>query len=721
MSSDSSEICEGLTKNDYICMNKTNSNYTIHINKSPITELISDSRIEVNDATTEISLTGTTSNHYFVADEKAHCSERWEDWFCVPNYHNNNKVNKFPETDTMSVGICYTSCPAGYAPDKINKCVVYDDAEDLLYNPLAIIAMLGTHLYINANENIKIANYNDIKDTIGIRGSYLNDLYRVNNNNKFMPKSVLVNIYDNDNVNTLPTQGTSTQERIIINIIKRFVNTGRNGGEMNGTIKSIKLVIKKAIEEFIKIYVKPHKHSKIRQSKMLAKIKDYSFDTEKLDKIFGKDKCDTSKFKNAIAYCYDISRTIFYSNDTTTIDNNIRDLFKFNADAIATASKEEQDTLIKIFKVSCYNCFNVNYDTFNEYLDDKFGEDTEPFIRKDRWVEYRYPDGFKKLEVDMDKLESVSTTNNKLNIPYYNNITYYDHQLLAEYSENTQSIIYIILILAIFIAVIVVVCLIYMVLLLGNPKGIFLAYITNFINYCGMFYTMITYYIVFFISYYYYYFLCKYSRSNNLIINLFFKFLNFLIMFLVASYVLVILLELLNINYFKLLSNMRYNGDGKSIIPDEDYDKHINIYKYILHLYLIGIYVYSMYITRYGLTEKEYDILTNVDAQEVHSSNHLNNLFLQTYIGNMLETFNSKYTTEELDKAREAHKLYLETRPEPVAVPDASASAGGIEGMLGAITGMPATPATGATAPKPVGAAKPATGAKPSYADLMVI
>lgn len=720
MSSDSSEICEGLTKNDYICMNKTNSNYTIHINKSPITELISDSRIEVNDATTEISLTGTTSNHYFVADEKAHCSERWEDWFCVPNYHNNNKVNKFPETDTMSVGICYTSCPAGYAPDKINKCVVYDDAEDLLYNPLAIIAMLGTHLYINANENIKIANYNDIKDTIGIRGSYLNDLYRVNNNNKFMPKSVLVNIYDNDNVNTLPTQGTSTQERIIINIIKRFVNTGRNGGEMNGTIKSIKLVIKKAIEEFIKIYVKPHKHSKIRQSKMLAKIKDYSFDTEKLDKIFGKDKCDTSKFKNAIAYCYDISRTIFYSNDTTTIDNNIRDLFKFNADAIATASKEEQDTLIKIFKVSCYNCFNVNYDTFNEYLDDKFGEDTEPFIRKDRWVEYRYPDGFKKLEVDMDKLESVSTTNNKLNIPYYNNITYYDHQLLAEYSENTQSIIYIILILAIFIAVIVVVCLIYMVLLLGNPKGIFLAYITNFINYCGMFYTMITYYIVFFISYYYYYFLCKYSRSNNLIINLFFKFLNFLIMFLVASYVLVILLELLNINYFKLLSNMRYNGDGKSIIPDEDYDKHINIYKYILHLYLIGIYVYSMYITRYGLTEKEYDILTNVDAQEVHSSNHLNNLFLQTYIGNMLETFNSKYTTEELDKAREAHKLYLETRPEPVAtVPDASA--GGIEGMLGAITGMPATPATGATAPKPVGAAKPATGAKPSYADLMQI
>ena len=105
---------------------------------------------------------------------------------------------------------------------------------------------------------------------------------------------------------------------------------------------------------------------------------------------------------------------------------------------------------------------------------------------------------------------------------------------------------------------------------------------------------------------------------------------------------------------------MRYNGDGNSIIPADDYPKHQTIYKYILHLYLIGIYVYSMYITRYGLTEKDYDILTNVDAQEVHSSIHINNLFLQTYIGNMLETFNSKYTIEELDKAREAHKLYIE-------------------------------------------------------------
>ena len=677
------EICEGLTSNNYICMNDTSSNYTIQINKPSISRLISSSSIEVNDDKTKISLTGTTSNHYFVADEKAHCSERWEDWFCVPNYHNNNKINKYPETDTMSVGVCYSPCPVGYTQSKINKCVVYDDEQDLLYNPLAIIAIFGTNLYINTTGKVKIANYNDIKDTIGIRGSYLNDLYRVNNNNKFIPKSVLINIYDNDQ--TLPA-GISNQERIIIKILKKFVNTGRDGNAMNGAIVSIKATINKAIEDFIKIYIKSYSYSKTKQSRLFAKIKDYSFDTEKLDRIFGKDKCETSKFKNVIAYCYDISRTIFYSKDQKTIDGNIRDLFQFNDAVIASASKEEQDTLIKIFKYACYNCFNVNYDIFKEYLDGKFGEDkdAEPLIRRDKWVEYRYPDGFTKLEVDMDKLDSVSTTNNKLNIPYYNNITYYDHQLLAEYSENTQSIVYIILILAIVIGFVVVIWIIYAVLLyIGKPKGIFLVYISNFINYCGMFYTLITYYIVFFMSYYYYYFLCKYSRSNYIIINLFYKFLNFLIMFLVASYVLVILLELLNINYFKLLAKMRFNGGGNSIIPADDYPKHQTIYNYILHLYLIGIYVYSMYITRYGLTEKEYDILTNVDAQEVHSSNHLNNLFLQTYIGNMLETFNSKYTTEELENAKEAHKEYLDN------LPDANAGAG-TEGMP-ARTAMPPT------------------------------
>jgi hypothetical protein len=653
---DVNKVCEGLTTNNYICMESGvsgvggASGYTINTDKL----IADDNSIAINDEKTEISLTGNTSNHYFYADEKAHCYEKWEDWFCVPNYHNDNKTNKYPETETMSVGVCYSACPAGYTQGKIDKCIVYDDEQDLLYNPLAIIAMFGTNLYFNTIGKVKIQNYKDIRDTISIRGSYLNDLYRVNNNNKFIPKTHIVNIYDNDRTQKL--LGVSKQECIIIDIIKRFVRS-----EGSGTILAIKANIKNATEVFVKKYVDALKFSKVSQSKLLAKIKDYSFDTEKLDKIFGLDKCKTSRLKNVISYCFDISRTIFYSGDHTTIDMNIRDLFQFN-EGTSSLSEETQGTIIKIFKCACYNCFNVNFDTFNTYLEEKFGvdNDAEPFIRRNQygWVEYTYPNGFKLLEVDMDKLETVSSIGEDFVIPYYNNISFYDHQLLGEYSENTQSIVYIILILAIFIGIIVGIWFIYMALLyISTEKGVNISYISNFVNYCIMFYNMITYYLVIFVSYYYYSLLCKYSRSNYIVINLFFKFLNLFIIFSVASYVLVIILELLNMNLFSMLSKM--NFDGGTIIADNEWEKHKTFYNYMLHLYLIGIYVYSMYITRYSLTDKEFDILTNVDAQEVHSANQINNLLLQKYASNTLAAFDAVYSSEELAEATEKYNEYI--------------------------------------------------------------
>ena len=652
---DVNKVCEGLTTNNYICMESGSgssgaSGYTINTSKL----IADDNSIAINDEKTEISLTGNTSNHYFYADEKAHCYEKWEDWFCVPNYHNDNKTNKYPETETMSVGVCYSACPAGYTQGKIDKCIVYDDEQDLLYNPLAIIAMFGTNLYFNTIGKVKIQNYKDIRDTISIRGSYLNDLYRVNNNNKFIPKTRIVNIYDNDRTQKL--LGVSKQECIIIDIIKKFVRS-----EGSGTILAIKANIKKATEVFVKKYVDALKFSKVSQSKLLAKIKDYSFNTEKLDKIFGLDKCKTSRLKNVISYCFDISRTIFYSGDHTTIDMNIRDLFQFN-EGTSSLNEETQGTIIKIFKCACYNCFNVNFDTFNTYLEEKFGvdNDAEPFIRREQygWVEYTYPNGFSKLEVDMDKLETVSSIGEDFVIPYYNNITFYDHQLLGEYSENTQSIVYIILILAIFIGIIVGIWLLFLPLLyFSTEKGVNISYISNFVNYCIMFYNMITYYLVIFVSYYYYSLLCKYSRSNYIVINLFFKFLNLFIIFSVASYVLVIILELLNMNLFSMLSKM--NFDGGTIIADNEWEKHKTFYNYMLHLYLIGIYVYSMYITRYSLTDKEFDILTNVDAQEVHSANQINNLLLQKYASNTLAAFDAVYSSEELAEATEGYNEYI--------------------------------------------------------------
>jgi hypothetical protein len=115
------------------------------------------------------------------------------------------------------------------------------------------------------------------------------------------------------------------------------------------------------------------------------------------------------------------------------------------------------------------------------------------------------------------------------------------------------------------------------------------------------------------------------------------------------SYILIIILELLNINYMSLLSNMNFGSSP--VIPDDDYDKHMAIYKYIASLYLIGIYMYSMYLTRYSLTEKQFDMLTNIDAEDVNSTKHLYNLLLQEYVNKMLSKFNSVYTTNELTEA----------------------------------------------------------------------
>jgi hypothetical protein len=111
---------------------------------------------------------------------------------------------------------------------------------------------------------------------------------------------------------------------------------------------------------------------------------------------------------------------------------------------------------------------------------------------------------------------------------------------------------------------------------------------------------------------------------------------------------------LLNMNLFGMLSKMNFNGG--TIIDENDWEKHKAFYNYMLHLYLIGIYVYSIYITRYSLTDKEFDILTNVDAQEEHSTKHLNNLLLQNYIGNMRTAFDAVYSGDELDKATKDYK-----------------------------------------------------------------
>jgi hypothetical protein len=670
--SDDNKLCVGLTTNSYVCMDRTTSNYTINTELQTIKDLEFGESINFNEDKTQLTLTATTSNHYFIADEKAHCSEKWQDWFCIPNYHNNNKMNKYPETDTMSVGVCFNSCPIGYTPSKINKCTVYNVEEDLLYNPLAIIALIGTNLYMDISDKIKIANYKDIKDTIGIRGSYLNDLYRVNFNNMFIPKDRIDNIINNKKIEEKITK----QENIIINIIKQFVNKGRNGSDMSMAIKLIKADMTKATKEFVQQFINQLNLSNLKQKMLLGKIRDYVINIEKLDKIFGLDKSGQSKLKNAISYAYNIMRVVFYESKdggktyelskNVDIDDKIRELIEINNIIIKKAEKDDQkakeefekkqNSLIKIFKFACYNCFNVNYDVIKEYLDEKYGQDGDTIIRRNIDAEFHIETGFIKCDIDVEQLESVTSNRILYNIPYYNNIIFCEHQLLSEYSENTKSIIQIILILAIFLGIIVFIWLIYATILyfpfFNKGKGDFISAIVSFINYCYLFYNFITYYLVCTISYFYFYILCKYCNSNYTILNIFLKLVNIVIIIALVICVFMIILEMLNINYIQLLQNMDF-GIGNQVLEGSDIETNSFIYIYLGALYFIGIYMYSIYIVRYGISNKEFEMITNKDAKEINSTNYINNLLLNKYVDNMLSKFNSVYDGDQKEIVEE--------------------------------------------------------------------
>ena len=783
-------VCSNLSLHNYICKEnkKGNSAYSIHTANPQLPR--PGANITISD--TEIALSAKAKNHYFLADEKAHCSEKWQHWFCIPNYHNRNRIKNDPDTDTMTIGKCYTYCKTGYAPalNKVDKCSIGDNEDDLLFNPLAIIAMFGTNLYNKTTDPV-IPDYGNIRDTIGIRGSYLNDLYRVNNNNAFITREQQDSIVSNTidvlipNRNTIGDQASylnvpmgmpnapmgmpnarmgmpnapnapmgmpnapnarmgmpnapkapmgmpnapnapmgmpnvpnapmgmpnapnapmgmpnapkapmgmpnvpnapmgmpnapnarmgmpnapmgmpnapnapmgmpnapqelqnsrqrakyKNQERILLNIIKTFRNKGIDEDEQNMSraIIAIKDDIKKATDVFIHSYIQQIKFSNKKQENLLYKIKNYEFDMLKLQAVFGNDKNDKDRLKNAISYA-NIIMNLICKEGKTNIDTRIRQLFKFNKIVLA---KKEEDNLIKIFKTACYNCFTVNYDVFKEYLQTTFATDGDTvfYNRADAVIQYGdtvlYTCGI--AAGDLDTVSSEL----QYNIPYYNNITFYDHQILSEYSDNEKMFVYILTTFGICLGFVVATCIIYAILLyIKQPKGAGLTKIIHYINYCSLFYSFITNIIISLFSYLYYYVICRYSNSSYTIISMFFKIINIVIIVSLLSYSMNTILNLLNISYCQASNDAGEENCGDSA----------NIYYYMVYLYLIAIYLYSMYLMRYGRTDTEYDLLVNVDVEYQHSVDYIRLLLVEKYLTNIIAMF-ATYSTNELGIAK---------------------------------------------------------------------
>ena len=135
------------------------------------------------------------------------CSERWYDWFTIPDYHNGNKYAA--EIDSGGANKCFKPCKFGsiltsdtqnlsaYVVENKNKCINRDLIDNgrlkntLLFTPYAIIFLFGS----TKNDLIDLYNYelSNIKSIV--------DKYNENPNKQYdyeIDNNVLKQITEND-------------------------------------------------------------------------------------------------------------------------------------------------------------------------------------------------------------------------------------------------------------------------------------------------------------------------------------------------------------------------------------------------------------------------------------------------------------------------------------------------------------------------------------------
>ena len=638
---------------DLICKDTTDNKYKINESNANIAKIQADyiDKIEIKD--NEISLTPSSSNHYFYADEKAHCSETWQDWFCIPNYHNNNKVNKYPFTKTMSVGVCYDYCAKGsngkYMTIKNKtKCEVYDDEDDLIYNPLAIIAMLGTHF--NARADTDLLELTTLK-YIGFRGSYFNDLYRVNKNDDFITEDI-INLIKDTRTTSIPkiflTQEDNYQDKLLANIIKGLHYT--KDTNTNTTILRIKKDIEGAIKTIKEFYIDSKNQDK--KEIFFNKIKNYVFDIDKLEKAYGKDKNSKAKFINIIAYTYNIMYLVFYdASGIVRIDDviktRIETLIGFHNIAGIAENPVMKKDLTNMFLYACYNCFNINFDNFKTYIDNNSYDDILLRIDINKYsathTQKKLNTEFKKAILEIDKLATGSIgTTQEYNLSYY--IKYYDHSIMAEYGEQEKTFAKILLVFAIFLASLFIIWLIYRGLVLSGGHNIVIA----FFNFSILYYKLVTFGILRISCVIYYHLLSRLSKYT--ILSILFKIFNIGFIIFLLGYLYKIITDLLGIDYITLLSNIKY--ESPSEISQEDRAIYQDIALYIFITYLIYIYIYSVYIIRFSLSESKFDIMTNIDADDKTALEFVENELVSSYTSDLITIFTAlKPSTFEQQQA----------------------------------------------------------------------
>ena len=685
-----------ITTNDYIEVDPSNPNNHI-IKRSKLEQ----QKIETNKYITidnnSISLTAAADAHYLYTLPKGNCETQWQDWFCIPNYHNINKYDLYPKTKNMDIGACFKYCDSqslnvtkavGSNNDdmyisKDTKCSLFEDEDELIYNPLAIIAIIGTH-FNNENSTAE-DNFNTFSETIGLRGSYLNELWRVNTNSDL----VIGNIPTVDKAyGIIDTNAafTTNQDKLLMKIIYKY-GISNNKPIVIPTIREINENINEAYYRLIarnKFGKRYYTQNDEFKKNFLKKIKNYVFDINSLENAYGTDKRDIKKKNmiNIIAYAYNIMRLICFKQNTAPlatdasqitlevspkniINENIKKIMKYKGiESLGKQDKDDEDFIIQMFKYACVNCFDTNFDIFKKYINDKDAKYlTDPIYKfpcdskiLKKPTSISYYNSFIKLE-KLDLSDDIIVV--KRIYDYYDNIEEYNHNVMYEYAENAQNIILILMIFAILLAFVIFFGILYAFASYRN----WIPMITNRVNFCHLFYECLFYgTTTVFCNYYYY--ICKNSNSytiGSIITNIF----NILLIIFAFGMLYYALMELLNVDYISLLNKIEFNKLPTEWFSDEgDTVAFQNMIIYFFLTYLLSIFFYSIYIVRYSLSADQYDIIGNRDADYKISTKYINYILLKTYNERLLSKFVNIYPELNDDGASPG--------PAPVAAPVAA-------------------------------------------------
>lgn len=281
------------------------------------------------------------SDIYVKKEKKAFCECRWQDIFCIPNYHLGNEWYKYTpnkDADTPSIGKCYKPCPVGYIPAP--KSTMFggslgDDAciinrGQFSYLPIALICLLGTTYNVFQKDSGYIAYLESYRKLI------------------------------NDTVEHLIKKNVQGEEKDIIFALTKYIKDTAN--ENTNTIwMNVKGDLNKYINDIFDAYT----------------IND-NFINKLYNKKSDFDQYNEVEYEKLFLYAYDIAKNIHTLQNAP--DKDAYREWRNKLQSISNLEESKFSYLLQMLKKACNVCFDgITYPSFSKdyvlfYLKGKYGE-----------------------------------------------------------------------------------------------------------------------------------------------------------------------------------------------------------------------------------------------------------------------------------------------------------------------------------------------------------